>query len=95
MGLISAKLFSKSDFKSQSIFYIGSTFIYQLTNFISLYVLNAHLQDAFFAKFILAQNLALVFGMIVSVGMNPNSISSLLKKNSANKVYSSYLFQSF
>jgi len=90
MGLISTKLFSKSDFKFQSIFYIGSTFIYQLTNFINLYVLNAYLQDTFFAKFILIQNLASVFGMIVSMGMNPNSISILLKNNSVNKIYSSY-----
>ncbi len=90
MGLIFTKLLSKSDFKSQSIFYIGSTFIYQLTNFINLYVLNAYLQDTFFAKFILIQNLASVFGMIVLMGMNPNSISILLKNNPVNKIYSSY-----
>lgn len=90
MSLVAIKHLSKSNFRFQSIFYIGSTLIYQLTNFISLYVLNTYLQDNFFAKFILIQNLASVFGMIVSMGMNPNSISILLKNNPAFKVYGSY-----
>jgi O-antigen/teichoic acid export membrane protein len=79
-----------SGFRLQSASYIVSTLVYQFTNFITLYILNGHLQDYFFAKFILIQNLSSVLGMIVSMGMNPNSLSILCKQHEREGVWTNF-----
>jgi O-antigen/teichoic acid export membrane protein len=79
-----------SGFRLQSASYIVSTLVYQFTNFITLYILNGHLQDYFFAKFILIQNLASVIGMIVSMGMNPSSLSILYKQHERERLWTNF-----
>lgn len=74
----------------QNVSFIGSSIVYQLTNFLTLFILSNRLENTIFAKFIILQNLSAVFGILVTMGINPNVISLLLQKFDKQIIWSSY-----